>query len=234
VLRHSPAIATLLALVHSGRLGRPMAAALCDDQYFPIQGQYASGWRADVTQAGGGTLIEHSIHDIDLLGALLGPIHEVSASTANFAGHPGIEDVAAVTLRHRSGATSSLTSVWHSILGRQSTRHLQVIGETGIATLTDEHAGNVTVLTDRGTEEIPPTFRPAERELVEAVMDAVDLPEPFRGSLASYALADAAFLDAVHRGRAPQPGLDIALEAHRVCDAAYRDAGPLRAAEGGN
>ena len=90
VLRHSPALAAMADLLREGAIGRPMAAVLRDDQYFPIQGQYASTWRSDVSVAGGGTLIEHSIHDLDLLGWLLGPVAGVGAGTANFAGHDGI------------------------------------------------------------------------------------------------------------------------------------------------
>ena len=55
------------SIVASGRHGRPLATTLRDDQYFPIQGQYGSTWRKDVAAAGGGTLIEHSIHDVDVL-----------------------------------------------------------------------------------------------------------------------------------------------------------------------
>ena len=64
-----------------------MAAIFRDDQYFPIQGTYASQWRADVTQAGGGCLIEHSIHDVDILRFCFGEVDELSARTANFSGH---------------------------------------------------------------------------------------------------------------------------------------------------
>ena len=57
----------------SGRYGKPMALVLRDDQYFPIQGMYGSTWRSDVDKAGGGTLIEHSIHDLDVINWVLGP-----------------------------------------------------------------------------------------------------------------------------------------------------------------
>jgi predicted dehydrogenase len=99
----------------TGQLGAPMTAILRDDQFFPIQGQYTSAgggdWRADVAQAGGGALIEHSIHDLDALAWLFGPIVEVSCRTANHAGHVGIEDLAVATLAHASGVTSTLVSV---------------------------------------------------------------------------------------------------------------------------
>ncbi|MBV8952294.1 MAG: Gfo/Idh/MocA family oxidoreductase, partial [Actinobacteria bacterium] len=67
VLRYAPVFRTAGELLRSGRFGAPLAAVLRDDQYFPIQGIYGSTWRGDVSKAGGGTLIEHSIHDVDVL-----------------------------------------------------------------------------------------------------------------------------------------------------------------------
>ena len=71
----------------------PLATVLRDDQYFPIQGFYGSTWRKDVAHAGGGTLIEHSIHDIDVLRWLLGdPVvgqraHGVTVRASRHRGH---------------------------------------------------------------------------------------------------------------------------------------------------
>ena len=101
VLRWSPVFQNAARIIASGDYGRPLATVLRDDQYFPIQGFYGSTWRKDVAHAGGGTLIEHSIHDIDVLHWLLGDPVSVSAHTSSRFGHPGIEDTAAVTLRLR-------------------------------------------------------------------------------------------------------------------------------------
>ena len=126
VLRSAPVFRALRELVASGTLGRPMAAIFRDDQYFPIQGTYASQWRADVTQAGGGCLIEHSIHDVDILRFCFGEVDRLSARTANFSGHEGIEDLATVSLSFASGLEAHLTSVWHNILSRGSTRRIEL------------------------------------------------------------------------------------------------------------
>jgi predicted dehydrogenase len=40
----------------------------------------------------------------------------------------------------------------------------------------------------------------------------------------AYVEADRAFADAVSSGGSPEPGLDVALGAHRLVDAAYRSA----------
>jgi myo-inositol 2-dehydrogenase/D-chiro-inositol 1-dehydrogenase len=230
VLRHSPAIVAIAELIGSGEYGRPMTAVLRDDQYFPIQGQYASDWRADASIAGGGTLIEHSIHDFDLLCWLLGPATRVTAQTASFAGHAGIEDAAVASIVHQGGAMSSLTSVWHGILTRPSTRRLEVFCERALIWTDDEHAGPVWLHTDAGVRTLESLVGPEDETTVSAVISALEIPEMLRGPLTSYILADQAFVDAVRRGEDPCPGLAEALEAHRNVDEAYQSASAARAA----
>ena len=217
VLRTSPAYGALVDLVRSGDLGRPMAVVFRDDQYLPNQGQYASEWRADVTVAGGGTLIEHSIHDLDVLRWILGDATSVSARTANHAGHPGIEDVAVATITFESGAVATLTSVWHQILKRPSTRSLEVICEYGIVAVdNDEYRGPMRLIADRGNRE--EVFGPPDW--------VSDLPidEPWLRFAGVYAPQALAFLAALADGRQPEPGLDVAVAAHRLADAVYRSA----------
>ena len=217
VLRSSPAYGALVELVRSGELGRPMTAVFRDDQYLPNQGQYASEWRADVTVAGGGTLLEHSIHDLDVLRWLLGDADSVSARTANFAGHPGIEDLAVATLTFESGAVATLTSTWHQILSRPSTRALEVICERGIASVDhDEYRGPLRLLTDAGIEERPFGY--------EDWVLALPIEEPWLRYAGQYAPQARAFLVAVAAGRRPEPGLDVAVAAHGLADAVYRSA----------
>jgi predicted dehydrogenase len=203
--------------VQSGELGRPMTVVFRDDQYLPNQGQYASEWRADVTIAGGGTLLEHSIHDLDVLRWMLGEVTSVSARTANFAGHPGIEDLAVATLTFESGAVGTLTSAWHQILSRPSTRSLEVICERGIAAVpTNEFRGPLRVITDGGNEERDFGYEPW--------VAALPIEEPWLAFAGTYAPQALQFLTAVAEGRTPAPGLDVAVAAHRLADAVYRSA----------
>jgi predicted dehydrogenase len=217
VLRSAPVFRALRALVESGILGQPMAAVFRDDQYFPIKGTYASQWRADVAQAGGGCLIEHSIHDVDILRFCFGDVDSVSARTANVAGYEGVEDVAAVTLSFASGFEAQLTSVWHDILTRGSTRRIEVFCREGMVRLSDEFRGPLHIETSAGKEvrECPsPEW-----------VDALPLPDDDIGlALRAYVGADRAFADAVVAGVAPEPSMAEALVAHRLVDAAYRSA----------
>jgi predicted dehydrogenase len=217
VLRSAPVFRALRDLVTRGVLGAPMAAIFRDDQFFPIQGHYASKWRSDVGQAGGGCLIEHSIHDVDILRFCFGEVRQVSARTANFAGHEGIEDLAAVTLSFESGFEAQLTSVWHNILSRGSTRRLEVFFRDAMVWLDNEFRGPLHIQTADDTE----VRQCPSPEWVDALPlgdDEVGL------AVRAYVEADRAFVDAVAAGTAPEPSLTEAVEAHRLVDAAYRSA----------
>ncbi|MBK5287972.1 MAG: Gfo/Idh/MocA family oxidoreductase [Acidimicrobiia bacterium] len=219
VLRHAPVFACLADAVGSGRYGRPMTMVFRDDQYFPIQGMYGSTWRADVAKAGGGTLIEHSIHDVDLMQWILGPVAGVRARTSEMFGYPGIEDVAVVGLDFESGVTATLTSVWHQVMSRPSTRRVELFCEDALLWTEDDYLGPVHLETSSGVEEI--TGLPPEW------IDRLTAPEVFAKSVAQYAEPSKAFLDALTRdGTAAEgfPSVDNALAAHEVVDAAYRSA----------
>lgn len=217
VLRTSPVFRALQELVASGALGRPMAVVFRDDQYFPIQGHYGSTWRADVSIAGAGALLEHSIHDVDVLRMCFGEVATLSAICRNFAGHEGIEDVAAGTLQMASGAAASLVSVWHNVLSRPSTRRMEVVLEDGVVWLEDDFTGPLTIQTGETTEVRP--CPPPDW------VSSLPLPDSAVGlSVRAYAEEDRAFVDSVVAGSVPAPGLDEALAAHRVVDAWYRSA----------
>jgi UDP-N-acetylglucosamine 3-dehydrogenase len=217
VLRSAPVFRALRQLVEGGTLGEPMAAIFRDDQYFPIQGTYRSQWRADAAQAGGGCLIEHSIHDLDILRFCFGDIDRLAARTANHAGHEAVEDLAAVSLSFASGLEAQLTSVWHEILSRGSTRRVELFCRDGMVWLDDDFRGPLHVQTSDGTEvRLCPS--PEWVDALPLADDAVGL------AIRAYVEADRAFVDAVAGHTTPEPGLDVALAAHRLVDAAYRSA----------
>lgn len=144
VLRSSPAFLELKHQVEDPRSGRVQAAVLRDDQFLPVQGMYGSTWRADPQRAGAGTMLEHSIHDVDILEWLLGPVASLSARSSTFHGNTGIEDTVAVGMELASGAQVTLTSVWHQLLERPSLRRVEVICEHAFFTLEHDVTGPVT------------------------------------------------------------------------------------------
>ncbi len=217
VLRFSPAVRTLERRLASGELGEPMTVVLRDDQYFPVQGIYGSAWRVDVTMSGGGCLIEHSIHDVDVLRVLLGDVVQVAARTSSFAGRPGIEDLAVVTMQFASGASAELVSIWHDILSRGSTRRIEVFCRRGLVWLENEYLGPLHVQTSERSEVVECSW-PDWVAALEVGEGDVGL------AIRSYVEADRAFIDAASRGEAATPSFAEALVDHGIVDAAYRSA----------
>jgi myo-inositol 2-dehydrogenase/D-chiro-inositol 1-dehydrogenase len=210
ILRRSPAYLWARHLIADAAAGRVMTVVFRDDQFIPIQGHYDSTWRARRDLAGAGTLLEHSIHDVDMLRFLVGDIARVSANTANFHGHDGIEDVASATIAFAGGATGTLTSVWHDNLARPSLRRVEVFCERRHVVIEgDDWFGPVSWTdADGATGEL------SGGELAEATADlSAGGPNP-----------DGAFVRAVLDGAPAFPDFATALAAHRVVDAMYRSA----------
>jgi predicted dehydrogenase len=214
VLRDSPAFLLLRHLVRSPESGRVMSIVFRDDQFIPIQGMYGSTWRAEVDKVGAGTLLEHSIHDLDMLEFLAGPVVGVSGRSARFHEHEGIEDVVVATLAFESGALAGLTSIWHDVLERPSLRRVEVFCENAYFVLEGDVVGPVRWtrcgLDDGGVEG---------SDLLAALGSAaIELRHP-----------DAAFVAAVESGEPAHPSFADAWRAHVLTDAIYRSA-----SEGGN
>jgi predicted dehydrogenase len=218
VLRSSPAFLELKHQIDDPRSGRVQAAVLRDDQFLPVQGMYGSTWRSDPGRAGAGTMLEHSIHDVDALEWLLGPAVSVSARSSTFHGNPGIEDTVVVGMEVASGAQVSLTSVWHQLLDRPSLRRLEVICEHAFLTLEHDVVGPVT------------WTRPGEQGAIEGGELFSTVAERYDGHNPNQ---DAGFVAAVASGEpGPHPDLHTAVRAHEVVDGIYRSAADGGAAVG--
>ncbi|HXY45815.1 MAG TPA: Gfo/Idh/MocA family oxidoreductase, partial [Acidimicrobiales bacterium] len=190
VLRTAPVFRQLAQLVSAGHFGRPMAVIVRDDQFLPTQGHYASTWRSDVTIAGAGALLEHSIHDVDILQDCFGPVASATAALNVFAGHEGIEDSISALLRTESGLSISLVSVWHEVLSRPSTRRVEVLFEEAFVSFENDFTGPLTMQTSAGCELRP--CPPPEWVL------GVPLPDGERGlGVRAYIEENLNFVDAV-------------------------------------
>ncbi|MFV0258134.1 MAG: Gfo/Idh/MocA family protein [Acidimicrobiales bacterium] len=209
VLRGSPAFRWLVALLARPEVGPVMNVVFRDDQYLPTQGLYGSVWRGDPARAGAGTLLEHSIHDLDLLRWMLGPITSLSAVTGSTHGISGIEDQATVMVSAASGAQAALVSVWHEVLSRPSQRRVEVFCRDATITLEGDWWGPVGVEWPDGRTER------WEGEELAAIAAAAD---GLRHS------PDAGFVAAAAAGETAHPDFAVALAAHVLADAAYRSA----------
>ncbi|MDQ1396434.1 MAG: hypothetical protein QOG64_1693 [Acidimicrobiaceae bacterium] len=209
ILRYSPAFCWLRQLIDDPASGRVMTVVYRDDQYIPVQGMYGSTWRGDTARAGAGTLLEHSIHDIDMLEYLAGTVLSVSARTAEFHGITGIEDAVAASMAFAGGGVGSLVSVWHDVLERPSLRRVEVFCERLWAALEGDWFGPVRWTRAGSAEQM------LEGEALDDAVRAIDLAPPN---------ADGAFIRAVRDGTPAHPSFATAVRAHAVVDALYRSA----------
>jgi predicted dehydrogenase len=196
-------------LIADERAGAPLAVVFRDDQFLPIQGAYASTWRADPARCGRGALLEHSIHDVDLLRWWLGPVTSVSATTREYHGIARVEDVVSARLEFASGATAALVSVWHDILERPSGRHIELFCERLHVIVEGDFFGPVRWRFTGEDEQVADHAR--LREMLSAAGD--EAPNSAR-----------TFLSAVAAGTPADPDLAAALPAHQLVDALYRSA----------
>ena len=127
VLHYSPTYRFIRNKITLADAGTPIIVTLRDDQCFPIRGLHHSSWRADPSISGGGTLIEHSIHDLDLLSWLFGKPRVMDAVVNYRTKRGGIEDYARITMSFGNGMDGVLTSVWHDMVTRVSNRRIEIM-----------------------------------------------------------------------------------------------------------
>lgn len=209
VLRTSPAFRVLKHLVADPRAGKTIAVVFRDDQFIPNQGMYASTWRVDPNLAGRGTLLEHSIHDVDMLHWIFGPVDAVSATCRYHHGYDRIDDLTAARLEFSSGAVVQLTSVWHDILDRPSLRHVEVFCDNLYIKLEGDRLGPVRWQFTGEAEEM---------------LDGEDTLDFLRRVGDHMPTLEQDFLAAVRDGTAATPTLRDAITAHQVVDALYASA----------
>ncbi|MGY6500027.1 MAG: Gfo/Idh/MocA family protein [Acidimicrobiales bacterium] len=209
VLRRSPAFRWVQHLISDPAAGAVQNLVFRDDQFLPIQGNYASTWRADVDRAGAGALLEHSVHDLDLIDWLVGPLERITAEVSYHHEIAGIEDAASCLMRGPNGAQAVLTSTWHDVLGRPSQRRVEVLCRNRVVTLEGDWLGPVSWEDADGTRG-----RLEGDDLVKALREVSDLrTNPAR-----------AFVHSVRTGTPAYPDFRVALRAQRLVAAAYDSA----------
>ncbi|MGA5732198.1 Gfo/Idh/MocA family protein [Streptomyces seoulensis] len=135
--RFDPASRSLRSALDAGEFGT-LTSGLVEVPLWRGKSYYDSGgWRGSRALDGGGALLNQGVHAVDLAQWLLGPVVEVAAHTA-LKGHSGIEveDVVTASLRHASGALTSLLATTAAYPGR--TTRLTVHGDRGSAVIDND------------------------------------------------------------------------------------------------
>ncbi|MBI3784540.1 MAG: Gfo/Idh/MocA family oxidoreductase [Deltaproteobacteria bacterium] len=221
VLRFSAVFTVLRDLLRDPRAGRPMAVVFRDDQVFPIRGVHDSAWRADRTQTAGGTLIEHGVHDLDLLTWLFGPVQRLRAWERNLAGHPGVEDYVAVELELAAGLRAQLVNVWHNMIQRPSNRRLEIFCDNAFLATEADMSGSITAQFGDGPEEVISESDVLRRFLASQSNAPHALHDVYG---VAYLVQDLAFVQALLSGAPPAPSMRVGLDAQRLAAAVYHSA----------
>lgn len=139
--RFNPVFLQLKKEIEEGKYGD---IKLITVTYFRYKGgDYFKGWRKSKTEAGGGVLLNVTIHYLDLLQYLFGYPTEIKGMTANLK-PMDVEDIAIGILRFPQGAVASITLC--SDVKEQKHMEMSVYGTKGSQTIqmreNEYHANN--------------------------------------------------------------------------------------------
>ncbi len=145
---YAPALARVMDVAASGRLGRIRRAELRVARTKPSVCALPGDWRQDPAVAGGGILVDHGWHNLYLLRRLLGPGLELDSAALQTAG--AVDEVVDLTFR-APGAVGAIHLSWRA---KERANAAVVEGDDGTVGLNDD----VMVLTADGraqTERFP-------------------------------------------------------------------------------
>ncbi len=101
-LRNAASHRAMRDAIASGRIGTPLSARVFHAVYLP---PHLQGWRLARPEAGGGVILDITVHDADTLRFVLGddPVEAIAFSQEGGMAKAGLEDAVMGVLRFRSG-----------------------------------------------------------------------------------------------------------------------------------
>lgn len=141
--------------IAAGRIGTPLAARVFHAVYLP---PFLQGWRIDKPEAGGGVILDITVHDADTLRFVLDddPVEATAVTQNGGMGQAGLEDAVMGVLRFKSG----LIAQFHDAFTAKFTgTGFEVHGTEGSLfgrdVMTQKPVGTVTLRTAAGEEHLP-------------------------------------------------------------------------------
>ena len=154
-LRNASAHRAMRDLIQNGAVGQPLAARVFHAVYLP---PHLQGWRIERPEAGGGVILDITVHDTDTLRFVLrDEVKEVTAMTASQGmGKAGLEDAVMGVMRFRNGVLAQFHDAFTS---RHAYTGFEVHGTDGSLygkdVMTQGPIGTVTLRRDGVEEQIP-------------------------------------------------------------------------------
>jgi 1,5-anhydro-D-fructose reductase (1,5-anhydro-D-mannitol-forming) len=101
-LRNAATHRAMRDAIAAGKIGKPLAARVFHAVYLP---PHLQGWRLDRPEAGGGVILDITVHDADTLRFVLGddPVEAIAFGQSGGMGKAGLEDAVMGVLRFKSG-----------------------------------------------------------------------------------------------------------------------------------
>lgn len=101
-LRNAATHRAMRDAIRDGRIGQPLAARVFHAVFLP---PHLQGWRIDRPDAGGGVILDITVHDADTLRFVLGddPVEAVAMTQRGGMGQAGLEDAVMGVLRFGNG-----------------------------------------------------------------------------------------------------------------------------------
>lgn len=144
-VRFSPAVERVRSLVRAGRIGRVLAMRGTN------RGRNPGGWFVDPALAGGGAVMDHTVHVIDLMRWFTGSeVKEVYAEIGTFFTDQEIDDAGLLLMEFQNGVIASHDPSWSrsKTFPTWGDVTLEIIGTEGVIQM-DALAQNFMVFSDR-------------------------------------------------------------------------------------
>jgi 1,5-anhydro-D-fructose reductase (1,5-anhydro-D-mannitol-forming) len=132
-LRNAATHRAMREAIKAGRIGRPLFARVFHAVYLP---PHLQGWRIDKPEAGGGVILDITVHDADTLRFVLDdePVAVTAMTSRGGMGREGLEDGVMGALRFASGLVAQFHDAFTT---RYATTGFEVHGEEGSLIGTD-------------------------------------------------------------------------------------------------
>ncbi|WP_377351656.1 Gfo/Idh/MocA family protein [Pontibacillus salicampi] len=197
--RFDPATVQVKRAIEEERLGKLILGQAAVNWY-RSQEYYDSGeWRGTWELDGGGALMNQSIHTIDLLQYLMGPITQVEAKIATLT-HERIEveDIAVATVRFANGGLGTIVGTTSAYPGLSA--RLELFGTTGSAKIEDDELLQLFVKPDSSNSTPEDAINLASQQSGDAATGSAD-PGAIAGNAHRLQIED--MIEALEAGREP-------------------------------
>ncbi len=187
-------------LVEAQAFGR-LVQGLALVPWWRSQAYYDSGaWRGTWELDGGGVLMNQSIHSIDLLQWLMGPVKSIFAYTDTLVHRMETEDVAVAVLRFANGALGTIAATTGAYPGTGT--RIELHGDKGSAVIEDDRLSYLHLAQD-DREEVGPYDAAREQHVPTAPAGPSAAQNPATLAIRSHALQIEDMIRAIRENGAP-------------------------------